>query len=193
MGPDGYLHDAISRVVEQWGTKQVLTRLRVDAKMLDSADAADAAWEALADLATPRKRLSHVRREDADRVALKLLDECARLPEDNPGAQLADSVIEAIGTPLATNEFDSGAPGSGQVLSAWRVRNRVFVTGETGAFAVYPNLDAVLAWWIREWDIADIRCRGVKASSIKTLGLVPGGGESGGCSIRINGRAWTRL
>lgn len=189
MGPDGYLHDRIAEVVEQWGAKAVLKRLRLDAA---SADEVDAAWEALADLATPGKRLSRLPREDADRVALKLLDECARLPEDNPGALLADSVIRAIGTQLATNEFDSGIPGSGQVLSAWRVGNRIFVTDEMGAFAVYRTLDAVLAWWVREWDLVDIRCRGLKVSAITALGLVRDDDESGDSWIRINGRVWTR-
>ena len=168
----------------------MLKRLRVDAKLLDEADAA--AWNGLRDLATPGKRLSRLTRETADRVALKLLAACARLPEDNPGALLADSVIAVIGRRLATNVFDSGVAGSGQVLSAWRVGNRIFVTGEGGAFAVYRNLEEVLAWWISEWDYADIECRGVKASSIKALGLVPGDDESGVCWFRINGRVWTR-
>jgi len=190
MGPDGYLHDRISEVVEQWGAKQVLKRLRVDA---NSLDAGDAAWEALADLATPGKRLSALTREDADRVALKLLDECARLPEDNPGALLADSVIQVIGTELASNEFDSGVPGSGQVISAWRVGKRIFVTGgDIGATAVCDNRDEVLAWWTRDWDYADIKCPRLTASSIKALGLVPDDDESGECWFRINGRVWTR-
>jgi hypothetical protein len=136
--------------------------------------------------------VSRLTREDADRVALKLLDECAKLPEDNPGALLADCVIQVIGKRLATNEFDSGVPGSGEVLSAWRVQNRVFVTSETGAFAVYRTIDEVLGWWVREWDHADIQCRGVKASAIKALGLVRDDDESGDAWIRINGRVWTR-
>ena len=65
-----------------------------------------------------------------------------------------------------------------------------FVTDETGAFTVYRHLAEVLAWWIREWDHADIKSRG-EGLVHKALGLVPGDDESGGCWIGINGREWT--
>ena len=105
MGADGYLYDRIPEVVERWGAKRVLKRLGVDENTIDMADAA---CERLADLATSGKRLSLSTREAANRVALDLLDACAKLPEDNPGAALAGSVVEVIGTKVASMEFDSG-------------------------------------------------------------------------------------
>ena len=35
-------------------------------------------------------------------VALDVLDACADLPEDNPGAMLAENVVQAIGTKVAS-------------------------------------------------------------------------------------------
>jgi hypothetical protein len=35
MGPDGWLHDRIPQVVEQWGATRVLKRLSVDDKSID--------------------------------------------------------------------------------------------------------------------------------------------------------------
>jgi hypothetical protein len=178
---------SLPQVVELWGAARVLKRLRVEGKPID--DMADAAWEALADLATPGKRL-HLSTREANRVALDLLDACATLPEDDPGATLARSVVEVIGTELASMEFDSRIPGSGQVMQAWRVGKRIFVTGdEVGAFGLCNNLNDLLAWWITQWSPANIECPGVKASSIEALGLVPVDDDSK-WDFRINGRLW---
>ena len=190
MGADGYLYERIPQVVERWGAKRVLERLCVDENAINMADAA---WERLADLATSGKRLSLPTREAANRVALDLLDACAKLPEDNPGATLAGSVVEVIGTNVATMEFDSGAPGSGQVMEAWRVQKKVFVTGsDTGAVAIYNNLSDVLVWWISDWHYADIECSGLKVSFIEALGLVSSDDSQADRSMRINGRWWKR-
>jgi hypothetical protein len=75
MGWEGYLHDRISKVIEQWGAKRVLKRLGVEENPIDMHGAA---WEGLADLATRGKRLS-LSTEAANRVALDLLDACADL------------------------------------------------------------------------------------------------------------------
>jgi hypothetical protein len=196
MGADGYLDERIPQVVERWGAERVLKRLCVNENAIDMADAA---WERLADLATSGKRLSLPTREAANRVALDLLDACAELPEeeeeeeeDIPGATLAGSVVEVIGTNVARMEFDSGAPGSGQVMEAWRVQKKIFVTGDTGAVAIYDNLTDVLAWWISDWHYADIECSGLKVSSIEALGLVPSDDSQADRSMRINGRWWKR-
>jgi hypothetical protein len=134
---------------------------------------AAAAWQALAALATPRKRLA-LSGDAANRVALDLLDACAKLPEDNPGATLAGSVVEVIGTKVASMEFDSGVPGSGHVLEAWRVPKKIVVTGDdTGAVAIYDDLDDVLTWWIREWEYADMHGSGVKVSFIRRWDWCP--------------------
>jgi hypothetical protein len=188
MGPDGYLYDCIPQVIEWWGAKRVLERLCVDENPIDPADAA---WERLADLATSGKRLSLSTRE-ANRVALDLLDTCAKLPEDDPGAALAGSVAEAIGTRVASMEFDSGVPGSGQVLAAWRIQKKIFVMGDDGAVEIHNNLRDVLAWWTSEWQYADIECSGVKGSLIKALGLVSSDDSDADRSMRINGRWWKR-
>jgi hypothetical protein len=185
MGPDGYLHDRIAQVVQQWGAKRVLLRLRVEAKAMDMADAA---WEALADLAAPGKRL-HLSTREANRVALDLLDACADLAEDNPGATVAGSVIEAIGTELAS-------VSSAYVLQAWRVGDRLFVTGDdVGAVAVFKSLNEILAWWLRDlnWPDMEITCSGLKASLIEALGLVRGEDDDWvDGSVCVNGRMWRR-
>jgi hypothetical protein len=190
MGTDGYVNDRIPQVIEQWGAKRVLKRLCVHENTIDMADAAS---ERLADLATSGKRLPRLTRKAADRVALDLLDACAKLPEDDPAATLAGSVVEVIGTRVASMEFDSGVPGSSQGLAAWRVRKKIVVTGdEIGAFAICNNLNDVLAWWITDWNYADIACSGVKVSFIEALGLVSSDGADAGREIRINGRWWKR-
>ena len=62
-------------------------------------------------------------------------------------------------------EFDSGVPGSGQGVEAWRVQKKIFVTGdEIGAVAIFNNLSDVLAWWIGDWEYADIVCSVASAS-----------------------------
>ena len=190
MGADGYLNDRIPQVVERWGAKRVLKRLCVDENTIDSADAAS---ERLADLATSGNRLSPSTRESANRVALDLLDACAKLPEDNPGATLAGSVVEVIGTRVASMEFDSGVPGSGQGLAAWRVRKKIFVTAdEIGAVAVWNNLSDVLTSWISDWENADIACSALKVSFIESLGLVSSDASEADRAIRINGQWWKR-
>jgi len=93
------------------GAQRVLKRLYVDDS---TTDIADTACEGRADLTTSGERLSLLRREAANRLALDLLDACAELAEDNPGALPAGAVVEVIGTKVATMEFDSGVPGSGQ-------------------------------------------------------------------------------
>ena len=78
-------------------------------------------------------------------------------------------------------------------MAAWRVQKKIVVTGDDiGAFAICNNLSDVLAWWIRDWQYADIECSGVKVSFIKALGLVSSDDSDADRSMRINGRWWKR-
>jgi hypothetical protein len=112
-----------------------------------------------------------------------------------PYAEAVPRAADVIGTKVASMEFDSGVPGSGQVLEAWRVGKRIFVRGdEIGAFAVSENLNELLAWWIDAWQYADINIVGLKASLIKALGLARSDTDSWvEGSVRINGGMWRRL
>jgi hypothetical protein len=82
----------------------------------------------------------------------------------------------------------------GGVLKTWRVGKRVFVTGDdTGAVAVCKPLNEVLAWWIRDWEYAEITGSGLNASVIRALGLVRSDDDDWvDGSVRINGRIWRR-
>jgi hypothetical protein len=188
LGPSGWLDDAIPQVVEEWGAERVLKRLRIGEQPIDKDRAAG---EALAAVATSGKRLSRSTREVADRVALDLLDACAKLPEDNPGATVAGSVVEVIGTKVASMAID----GSEHGLEAWRVGKRIFVTGyDVGAVAVSKDLHDLIAWWIRGWgEYAEITGSGLNASVIRALGLVRSDDDDWvDGSVRINGRIWRR-
>jgi hypothetical protein len=187
MAAGSYLDDRLLQVVELWGATRVLKRLGVQEAPTEPDEAA---CKGLSDLATSRKLPSPATREAADCLALDVLDGCATLG-DNPGAELAGRVAEAIGTKVGSMAFDSGGPGSGQVLQAWRVRNDIVVTGgEIGAFAVCDDVDDLLAWWVGEWEHPEIDCPGVKVSAIKALGLVATNDPQR--ELRINGRWWRR-
>jgi hypothetical protein len=176
----------LPEVVERCGPTHVLNRLGEPAP---PNRVAEVAVEHLFDLVTPGKRLHARVRGVADVIALEIFDAWATLGDD-PGAGVAGDVIEALGIKLARMAFDAGGPGSGQVLSAWKVRNRIFLVGEDGAYAIYDRLTEVLEEWIFQFKNADIECAGLKRKELKALGLVPNRGLDSSWNVRINGVWW---
>ena len=79
-------------------------------------------------LVRPGRRLPKAFEATADSLALGLLDAWAEVGDD-PGAEVSGLVVEALGKRVAHLEFDSGVPGSGQSLSAWRLGAQVFLVG----------------------------------------------------------------
>ena len=132
-------------------------------------------------LVRPGRRLTKAFEATADSLALGLLDSWAEIGDD-PGAEVSGLVVEALGKRVAHLEFDSGLPGSGQSLSAWRLGAQVFLVGESGAYGICGSLAGVITAWC-EFEV-DISCPGLGPRAIKAMDL------DLERPVRINGDLW---
>ena len=92
------------------------------------------------------RRLAPEVSAQANSVAMDFLDWWAQ-QEDNPGALMAGRIAEAFGREVDRHEFDSGVPGSGQVIYVYRLAGRCWLTGEYGVFGVASTPDQALSDW----------------------------------------------
>jgi hypothetical protein len=112
------------------------------------ADPHDAAVKALQCLAEGAQRLHGEQKRRVDELVLRIFDTWAE-QGDNPGAVPAGWVIGALNSEIARWEFDSGYPGSGQVIRAHRFGRAIAtVSDEYGVCGLYGSAKEMLRDWI---------------------------------------------
>lgn len=112
--------------------------------LLVGVDPLDAAREALQRLAAGKRRFTGARKERVAEMVLRFFDAWAARGDD-PGAVVAGRIIAAGRCELATWEFDSGYPGSGQVIRAYRFQRSVIaISNDYGVCGWYDSLRAAL-------------------------------------------------
>ena len=74
----------------------------------------------------------------SDAAALFILDKWAE--EESQCQEICAAVVRSIGRHVQSVEFDSGVPGSGQVLNLWRFDKQFFLVGEGGVAEVFSTL-----------------------------------------------------
>ena len=174
---------AIQRLLQEDGADSVLP-------MLGNADVHereihDAALAELQRVATSGIRLPSRLAAVADAVAMRILDSWAK---NDDRAVVAARVSELYGTNVATMVFDGG-PGSAQALSAWRLGDDIFLSGEGGAFAIHRTVAEVLAEWLA-FAGADISCKELTPVDIAALRVMSDDIEPTDHRVRINARWW---
>ena len=115
----------VHALIDKLGVEAALRT--VGAEMPSEGDTNDAVDEFLSKT-QDLKRVS-------DPVALMILDAWA--DDEEITGRVAAHIVRAFGQFVDSVEFDSGVPGSGQSVAAWRLKRRYFLTGELGVFEVF--------------------------------------------------------
>jgi hypothetical protein len=110
-------------------------------------DPMDAGVELLQRIADEPGQLRGERRRQAEALVLRLLDRWAE-EGDNPGTVPAGRIIGALSSEIARWEFDSGYPGSAQVIHALRFGGRIAAVSEYGVFGLYGSVRDMLGHWL---------------------------------------------
>ena len=135
---------AIDPLLEGSGATDILRR--VGRALADGEDSWELADGVLLSIARARRRLTPKVALIADDLAIAMLDAWAS-EADNPGAEVSAVVIQALGRPGRTYEFDAGVPGSGQSITAWKLGARFFLLGEGGASGIADSEKQLFEDW----------------------------------------------
>lgn len=143
----GYdLEDVFAAYVDDQTTARVFDVLGEPPAPDDDAD--DAAVEALQGLAGDARRLHGEQKRRAEELAMHIFDAWAE-QGDNPGAVPAGWVIAALNPEIARWEFDSGYPGSAQLVRAHRFGRAIAtMSDEYGVCGLYGSVKEMLRDWL---------------------------------------------
>jgi TPR repeat protein len=140
------LEDVFAAFVDDQTVADVLDVL--GEPLAPDADAHEAAVDALLRLAGGSRRLQGEQKHRADELVLRVFDAWAK-QGDNPGAVQAGWVISALNSEIARWEFDSGVPGSGQVIRAHRFGRAIAtVSDEIGVCGLYGSTKEMVWDWL---------------------------------------------
>jgi hypothetical protein len=140
------LEDVFAAFVDDQTVAEVLDVL--GEPLAPDADAREAAVDALLRLAGGSRRLQGEQKQRADELVLRVFDAWAE-QGDNPGTVQAGWVIGALNSEIARWEFDSGVPGSGQVIRAHRFGKAIAtVSDEYGVCGLYGSPKEMLRDWL---------------------------------------------
>jgi hypothetical protein len=151
------LEDAFSAFVEQDDPVQVLELLGETVSAGD--DPTDAAVESLQRLALGRRRLGSERKRQAEALVLRFFDSWAAQGDPVP----AGRVISGLSGEIARWEFDSGYPGSGQIIRAHRFGRAIAaVSDDYGVCGVYGTVREL----VRDWLASGAKPRQIVGSAV---------------------------
>jgi hypothetical protein len=161
------MEDAFAEFLNDQDPAEIRDVLGVSAG--EGSDPQDVAIQALRQIAK-RRRVSSQRRRDFEELLLRFLDAWAGADAISPGL-VAGKIVRSAGRHVATCQFNSGYPGSGQSMSAYRYgRAIIVVNADYGACEIHGSVRELLAGWLKAgFDESDIHGPAVTSQLLKSI------------------------